>query len=46
MKLYPETVGCEGWKDRAFNNKNHIIRMIAYPFLCMLTAGIFILICK
>ncbi len=42
-KLYPETAECEGWKDRGFNNKNQIIRIIAYPFLCMLTAGIFML---
>lgn len=45
-KLYPETAGCEGWKDRGFNNKNQIIRIIAYPFLCMLTAELFLLICK
>lgn len=42
-KLYPETAECEGWKDRGFNNKNQIIRIVAYPFLCMLTAGIFML---
>lgn len=40
-KLFPETVGCEGWKDRGFNNKNQIIRNVAYPFLCMLTVGLF-----
>lgn len=42
-KLYPETAECEGWKDRGFNNKNQLIRIVVYPFLCMLTAGIFML---
>ena len=42
-RIFPETADCEGWKDRGFNNKNQIIRIIAYPFLCMLTAGIFML---
>lgn len=42
-KLFPETADCEGWKDRRFNNKNQIIRIIAYPFLCMITAGIFMM---
>ena len=42
-KLYPETSDCEGWKDRSFNNKNQIIRIVVYPFLCMLTAAVFML---
>lgn len=42
-KIFPETAECDGWKDRGFNNKNQIIRIILYPFLCMLTAGIFML---
>ena len=42
-KLFPETADCAGWKNRGFNNKNQIIRIILYPFLCMLTAGIFML---
>ena len=42
-KLFPETADCVGWKNRGFNNKNQIIRIILYPFLCMLTAGIFML---
>ena len=42
-KLYPETAECEGWKDRGFNNKNQIIRIVTYPFLCMIIAGIFML---
>ena len=42
-KIFPETAKCEGWKNRGFNNRNQIIRIILYPFLCMLTAGIFML---
>lgn len=43
-KIFPETADCEGWKNRKFNNKNQLIRLIAYPFLCMAFAGIFILL--
>ncbi len=43
-KIFPETADCKGWKNRSFNNKNQIIRIIAYPFLGMLLSGIFILI--
>ena len=43
-KNFPETADCEGWKNRSFNNKNQIIRIIAYPFLSMLLSGIFTLI--
>lgn len=45
-KIFPETSECKGWKDRGFNNKNQIIRIVLYPFLAMITAGIFVLICK
>ena len=43
-RIFPETAKCEGWKDRGFNNRNQIIRIILYPFLSMLTAGIFMLL--
>ncbi len=42
-KIFPETAGCAGWTDRGFNNKNQMIRIIAYPFLAMITAGLFLL---
>lgn len=42
-KIFPETADCEGWKNRGFNNKKQLVRIIAYPFLCMMTAGIFML---
>ena len=41
-RMFPETKDCAGWRNRGFNNKNQLVRIIAYPFLCMLTAGIFI----
>lgn len=43
-KIFPETADCEGWKNRGFNNKKQIVRIVANPFLCMLTAGIFVLL--
>lgn len=46
-KNHPEpakTDECTGWKNRSFNNKNQIVRIIAYPFLSMFLAGVFILI--
>lgn len=42
-KIFPETADCEGWKNRGFNNKNQLIRIVLYPFLCMMTAGMFVL---
>ncbi len=45
-KIFPETAECAGWKDRGFNNKKQIARIIAYPFLSMAVAGLFILLCK
>ena len=43
-KIFPETADCDGWKDRGFNNKNQLTRIIVYPFLSMVTAGIFMLL--
>lgn len=45
-KIFPETAECAVWKDRGFNNKKQIVRIIAYPFLSMAVAGLFILFCK
>ena len=42
-KIFPETAECEGWKNRNFNTRNQIVRIVFYPFLCMMTAGIFLL---
>lgn len=42
-RIFPETADCEGWKNRGFNNKKQLVRIITYPFLYMMTAGIFML---
>ena len=42
QRIFPETKDCAGWHDRGFNNKNQLVRIAAYPFLCMLTAAIFL----
>lgn len=42
QRIFPETRDCAGWHDRGFNNKNQLVRIIVYPFLCMLTAGLFV----
>ena len=46
IRIFPETADCEGWKNRHFNDRNQIIRVICYPFLCFITAGIFFLLKK
>ena len=43
QRIFPETKDCKGWKDRHFNDKNQIVRLIAYPFCALATAGIFML---
>lgn len=43
-KIFPETADCAGWHNRKFNNKNQLIRLVAYPFLCFIIAGIFMCI--
>ena len=44
VKFYPETKDCKSWDDRSFNTKNQMIRLIAFPFLCALTAWITLII--
>ena len=44
VKFYPETRDCKSWDDRSFNTKNQMIRLIAFPFVCALTAWIALLI--
>ncbi len=34
QRCYPETRGCNGWKNRAWNNKNQAVRLVLYPVLC------------
>ncbi len=44
VKFYPETKDCKSWDDGSFNTKNQMIRLIAFPFLCALTAWITLII--
>ena len=34
QRCYPETRGCSGWNNRAWNNKNQVVRLVLYPVLC------------
>lgn len=40
-KIFPETADCEGWHNRRFNEKNQIKRILGYPFICLIVAGMF-----
>ena len=42
QRIFPETKDCAGWHDRGFNNQNQLVRIVTYPFLCMLTAALFL----
>lgn len=42
-KIFPETADCDGWHNRGFNNKNQLKRIFGYPFMCLITAEIFML---
>ena len=44
VQFYPETKECKSWDDRSFNTKNQMIRLIAFPFVCALTAWITLII--
>ena len=41
QRIFPETKDCAGWRNRGFNNRNQLVRIVTYPFLCMLTAVLF-----
>lgn len=41
QRIFPETKDCAGWRNRGFNNRNQLVRIVTYPFLCMLTAALF-----
>ena len=42
QRCYPETRGCEGWKDRSWNNKNQAVRLALYSVLCAVQAYLLI----
>ena len=37
-KFYPETKNCEGWKNRDWNNKQQLVRLLFFPILCAVEA--------
>ena len=40
VRFFPETRDCKSWDDRSFNRSNQLKRLIAFPFVCALLAGI------
>ncbi|MBQ9005670.1 MAG: hypothetical protein IJ092_04770 [Atopobiaceae bacterium] len=42
-RLYPETAECAGWLDRGVTPRQERVRIVVSPFLCMLTAGLFVI---
>ena len=38
QRCYPETKGCSGWKNRAWNKKNQAVRLALYPAVCAIQA--------
>ena len=40
VRFFPETKDCKSWDDRSFNRSNQLKRLIAFPFVCALLAGI------
>ena len=40
VKFYPETKDCPSWHDRSFNTKNQLIRLMGFPFVAAMMAGI------
>ena len=36
--FYPETVGCEGWHDRSWNNRAQLARLLCYLVICAVQA--------
>ena len=37
-RFYPETSECEGWKNRSWNNKAQLTRIILFPIICAVQA--------
>ena len=42
VRFFPETKDCKSWDNRSFNKSNQMKRLIAFPFICALMAGIVI----
>ena len=39
-RLFPETADCAGWKDRGWNLKGQLIRLLVFPVLSLIPAGL------
>ncbi len=46
VRFFPETKDCKSWDDRSFNKSNQRKRLIAFPFVCALMAGLTVWIGK
>jgi len=42
QKVFPETVGCEGYKQFGFNWKKQLARIIGFPIISLIVAAIII----
>lgn len=40
QKMFSETEGCEGYSQFGFNRKKQIVRVIAFPIVSLIVAGI------
>ena len=40
QRVFPETEGCEGYRQFGFNRKKQIVRLIAFPIIILIIAGI------
>ena len=46
LRFFPETRDCKSWNDYSFNKSNQMKRLIAFPFVCALTAWLTVWIGK
>ena len=40
QKVFPETAGCAGYRQFGFNRKKQLVRIIAFPIISLIVAGI------
>ena len=39
-RLFPETADCAGWKDRGWNLRGQLIRLLVFPVLSLIPTGL------
>ena len=44
QRVFPETIGCEGYSQFGFNKKKQLVRIIAFPIVSLIVAGIITLV--